>query len=105
AIESRVAIDGASDHLVSEAIYLNDPEGNGIEVYADRPHEGWSWQGREIVMDTLRLDFENLLADAGDGVWNGAPDGTVVGHVHLRVGDPAKAEKWWHETVGLETMA
>lgn len=105
AIEREVKIDGASDHVVSEAIYLSDPEGNGIEIYADRPREAWPWVGGEVAMKTLRLNFDDLLADAGEGAWEGAPDGTVIGHVHLRVGDPAEAEKWWHKTVGLDTMA
>lgn len=105
AIEHQVKIDGASDHLVSEAIYLNDPEGNGIEIYADRPRETWPWEGEEIAMKTLRLNFDDLFASAGEDAWNGAPDGTVIGHVHLRVGDPAEAERWWREAVGLDTMA
>lgn len=105
AIGDRTEIDGASDHLVSEAIYLNDPEGNGIEIYADRPRERWPWQGGQVAMKTLRLDFDDLLAEAGKEDWSGAPEGTVVGHVHLRVGDPAAAEKWWNEAINLDTMA
>ena len=105
AIERQVELDGASDHLVSEAIYLNDPEGNGIEIYADRQRDLWPWRNGEVAMETLRLDFRNLLESAGDKQWDGAPDGTVVGHVHLRVGDPAEAERWWHENMGFETMA
>ena len=105
ALERRVELDGASDHLVSEAIYLNDPEGNGIEIYADRSRELWPWQDGEVAMKTLRLDFRNLLEAAGEELWNGAPNGTVIGHVHLRVGNPAEAERWWHENVGFETMA
>ncbi|WP_173931633.1 VOC family protein [Chelativorans sp. Marseille-P2723] len=105
AVEEPLPIDGASDHLVSEAIYLTDPEGNGIEIYADRPREQWLWEGDEVSMKTLRLNFEDLLAEGGDDPWKGAPDGTVIGHVHLRVGDPAEAERWWHETIGLDVMA
>jgi catechol 2,3-dioxygenase len=105
AAEQGIAIDGASDHLVSEAIYLNDPDGNGIEIYADRAREEWPWQDGEIAMKTLRLDLQELLQEAGDTRWDGAPDGTVIGHVHLRVGDPAEAEKWWRETLGFDTMA
>ncbi|WP_309086541.1 VOC family protein [Chelativorans sp.] len=105
AIERGIEIDGASDHLVSEAIYLSDPEGNGIEIYADRPREGWAWENGNVAMKTLRLNVDDLLLAAGEGGWSGAPDGTVVGHVHLRVGDPTEAERWWHEAVGLDTMA
>jgi len=105
ALDRHVTIDGASDHLVSEAIYLSDPEGNGIEIYADRSPESWSLKDGEIAMKTLRLDFNGLLSAAGNEGWSGVPDGTVVGHVHLRVGDPAEAERWWHENMGFETMA
>ncbi|WP_274426843.1 VOC family protein [Chelativorans sp. YIM 93263] len=105
ATKRQIPLEGASDHLVSEAIYLSDPEGNGIEIYADRAREDWRWDGGQVVMKTLPLDFEALFASAGEGTWNGAPDGTVIGHVHLRVGDPTEAETWWRETLGLDTMA
>lgn len=105
AIDRQIGVEGASDHLVSEAIYLSDPEGNGIEIYADRPQELWPRQDDEVAMKTLRLNFNDLFAKGGEGAWNGAPEGTVIGHVHLRVGDPAEAEKWWREAVGLDTMA
>lgn len=104
AADTRIAIDGASDHLVSEAIYLNDPEGNGIEIYADRDRNEWPRDGGAIRMATERLDFDSLLAEPGDAGWTGAPDGTVVGHVHLRVGDVAAAETWWNEAQGLDTV-
>jgi catechol 2,3-dioxygenase len=107
AIDKQVAIEGASDHLVSEALYLTDPEGNGIEVYADRPREKWAFENSAIKMATIRLDIPGVLADvaAGDAGWKGAPDGSVIGHVHLRVGDPAEAERWWYAELGLDTMA
>jgi len=106
AVERRTAIEGASDHLVSEALYLTDPEGNGIEIYADRPADSWQWQGDEVVMKTLPLDFQSLLAiPGGNDPYENAPAGTVIGHVHLRVGDPVLAERWWHEEFGFDTMA
>jgi len=107
AIESQVTIDGASDHLESEALYLTDPEGNGIEIYADRPRETWAFENSGLKMATIRLDIPAVLAavPAGDAGWKGAPDGTVIGHVHLRVGDPAEAEHWWHRELGFDTMA
>ncbi|WP_163271328.1 VOC family protein [Chelativorans alearense] len=106
AIERQTPLEGASDHLVSEAIYLSDPEGNGIEIYADRPRESWQWDGSQVAMKTLPLDFKSLLATPGaDDAWQGAPEGAVIGHVHLRVGAPAEAERWWHEALGLDTMA
>jgi catechol 2,3-dioxygenase len=102
-----IRLDGASDHLVSEAIYLSDPEGNGIEIYADREKEAWPMNGSEIAMATERLDLAAVAGTvpAGDAGWKGAPENTVVGHVHLRVGDPRQAEAWWHENLGFETVA
>lgn len=107
AADTGIAIDGASDHLVSEALYLNDPEGNGIEIYADRDQAEWQRDGNGVRMTTERLDFASLMAelDGEDADWRGAPQGTVIGHVHLRVGDPAIAEKWWNEMQGFDTMA
>lgn len=105
AMENGIRITGASDHHVSEAIYLDDPEGNGIEIYADRPREDWVREGGQIAMTTERLDVESLLATLGsnDSGWQGAPEGSVIGHVHLRAGDVAAAENWWN-ALGLETM-
>ncbi len=97
-------IQGASDHIVSEALYLSDPEGNGIEVYADRPREQWVDAAGAIRLATEPLDAENLAA-AADGPWAGAPEGTVVGHVHLQVGDVAEAERFYVGALGLEVMA
>ncbi|WP_048647909.1 VOC family protein [Nitratireductor soli] len=105
--DSNLRLEGASDHLVSEAIYLSDPEGNGIEIYADRAPESWSKTAEGIAMATNPLDFQSLLGTLPDGDqgWQGAPENTVIGHVHLRVGDPAAAEEWWHEAQGFDTMA
>jgi catechol 2,3-dioxygenase len=105
AIDQRTPIVGASDHLVSEAIYLTDPEGNGIEIYADRPHEKWAWNGSSVAMATEPLDVGNLLTDATGQPWTVAPDGTMVGHLHLRVGNAKEAETWWHNELGLQTVA
>lgn len=105
AAQARFPIDGASDHLVSEAIYLTDPEGNGVEIYADRPADTWTWKDGQVEMATLRLDFDGLLAPAGRAQpWTGAPAGTVVGHVHLKVGDAAKGAEWWRETLQLSQV-
>ncbi|WP_304617824.1 VOC family protein [Paracoccus sp. (in: a-proteobacteria)] len=82
---------GASDHGVSEALYLDDPEGNGIEIYRDRPTTDWRRDGDRVEMFTARLDL-NDLASAADGVWRGAPDGTTIGHVHLQTGDLDRVE-------------
>ena len=107
AIEKQIRIEGASDHIVSEALYLTDPEGNGIEIYADKPHETWKWDGARIEMATLKLDIPSVVAEvpAGDAGWQGAPENSVIGHVHLRVGDPEIAEKWWHDEFNFDTVA
>ena len=100
-------VEGASDHLVSEALYLTDPEGNGIEIYADRPRDAWTWNGSQVAMATERLDIPGVLATvpAGDPGWLGAPENTIIGHVHLRVGDPREAEAWWAREFGFDTVA
>lgn len=107
AAERQIPIDGASDHLVSEALYLTDPEGNGIEIYADRMPTEWKRNGDQIAMATQRMDIAGVRGSvpAGDAGWKGAPENSVVGHVHLRVGDPVAAEDWWQKTLGFDTVA
>ena len=107
AVDKRIPIDGASDHLVSEALYLTDPEGNGIEIYADRAPETWRRNGDQIAMATERLDIPAVVGSVpwGEPDWKGAPENTVIGHVHLRVGDPRTAETWWRDEMGFDTMA
>ncbi|PZV40269.1 VOC family protein [Mesorhizobium kowhaii] len=107
AIASKIAIEGASDHLVSEALYLTDPEGNGIEIYADRRPQDWKWHGDKIAMATERLNIPSVVAEvpAGDAGWQGAPENSIVGHVHLRVGRPEDAEAWWNQEFGFDTVA
>ncbi|SFA98191.1 catechol 2,3-dioxygenase [Cohnella sp. OV330] len=101
----RVPI-GQGDHLVSEAIYLSDPDDNGIEVYADRPRDTWSYtpQG-EVVMATDPVDIDGLLALAGDKPWTGLPAGTVMGHVHLHVRDLQEARRFYVDTLGFDVVA
>jgi catechol 2,3-dioxygenase len=99
---NKVPITGASDHEVSEAIYLDDPEGNGVEVYSDRPAETWTWNDGLVRMKTERLDIEDLVqAAAGATEYAAAPGGLRIGHIHLRVGDVATAERFYSEGVGL----
>ena len=95
---------GASDHLVSEALYLHDPDGLGIEVYADRPRGAWRRNGRELVMATNTLDTLDLVRAAGDTPWTGMPAGTVIGHVHLHVGDLDEGKAFFHTALGLDAM-
>jgi catechol 2,3-dioxygenase len=104
AADVGVQLQGASDHLVSEAIYLADPEGNGIEVYADRPRDRWRGPDGALRMATERLDL-NALAQAADRPWTGAPGGLVVGHVHLQVGAVPEAEAFYAGLLGLPVMA
>jgi catechol 2,3-dioxygenase len=102
---ARVPMQGASDHIVSEAIYLADPEGNGIEVYADRPVARWRAASGEVRMATDPLDVQDLLQQAGDGVWEGFPAGGRIGHVHLQVGDTAAADRFYRDVLGFDIAA
>ena len=95
---------GASDHLVSEALYLSDPDGLGIEIYADRPRWTWRSVGRQLAMATEPLDVRAALAAAGDARWQRMPAGTVIGHVHLHVRSIDEANVFYHETLGLDRM-
>jgi catechol 2,3-dioxygenase len=96
---------GASDHLVSEALYLNDPDGLGIEVYADRPRSTWRFDGqRQLAMDTRPLDLDSLVQAAAGAPWTGMPAGTVMGHVHLHVGDTERAAAFYHAALGLDKV-
>jgi catechol 2,3-dioxygenase len=93
---------GMSDHLVSEAIYLSDPDGLGIEVYTDRPRSLWEHEARQLVMATEPLDAPSVMASAGGESWVGAPRGTVLGHVHLHVGDIDRAAAFYHRGLGFD---
>jgi len=95
---------GMADHGVSEALYLSDPDGLGIEIYADRPRESWRAEGAELAMGTDPLDTGSLLRAAAGEPWSRMPAGTVIGHVHLHVGDLARAEAFYHEALGLDVV-
>jgi catechol 2,3-dioxygenase len=95
---------GMSDHLVSEAIYLSDPDGLGIEVYADRPRAEWRYEKRELQMATMPLNVKDLVAAGGTERWTGMPNGTRIGHVHLHVGDLEKAAAFYHEVLGFDKV-
>ncbi|RFU64725.1 VOC family protein [Peribacillus glennii] len=100
-LQAGYPLQGASDHLVSEAIYLADPDGNGIEIYRDRPSESWNWDGRDVVMTTEPLQAQNLLAEGKGNEWQGLPSGTIMGHIHLQVSDLDAAEKFYCKGLGL----
>jgi catechol 2,3-dioxygenase len=101
---------GMSDHLVSEAIYLTDPDGLGIEVYADRPRAEWRYvldarrQGLQLAMATEPLNVKALMAAGNNKSWTGMPAGTVMGHVHLHVGDLTAAEAFYHAGLGFDKV-
>ncbi|MEZ4660594.1 MAG: VOC family protein [Caldilineaceae bacterium] len=118
--EHQVRI-GGSDHLVSEAIYLSDPDGNGIEVYRDRPRVEWQYEGDKIVMGGLPLDYRGILGElngngaagngaAGNGAasngatWQGLEPETIIGHMHLHVSDLAAATDFYTNVVGFDLM-
>lgn len=106
-IDHQIPVGGASDHLVSEALYLTDPDGNGIEVYRDRPRAQWEYRPNgEMRIDTLPLDFENLLSElrGQQGGWTGFSDGTTMGHIHLHVGELEDAGKFY-ERLGFDFIA
>lgn len=104
-VERGVRLNGASDHGVSEAIYLADPEGNGIEVYADRPVADWVWVGEKLQMGTDPLDLQDLISAASDGRWSGMPEGGMIGHVHLQVGEIAAAERFYQDILGFDVTS
>jgi catechol 2,3-dioxygenase len=95
---------GAADHYVSEALYLNDPDGNGIEVYRDRPSDEWTWKDQLVEMATEQLDAEGILAES-DTEWKGLPSGTVMGHIHLHVGDLEQAKEFYTNGIGFEVVS
>ena len=97
-----VPLQGASDHIVSEAIYLADSDGNGIEVYADRPVSRWHGPNGEIRMTTDPLDVQDLLKSAEGTEWSGFPEGGIIGHVHLQVGDTGAANRFYRDVLGFD---
>lgn len=101
----QVHFDGLADHLVSESIYVRDPDFIGIEIYRDRPASEWIWDGNRVRMATLPLDTNDLLKESSDKGWRGMPAGTTIGHVHLHVSDTGKAARFYHEIMGLNLTA
>jgi catechol 2,3-dioxygenase len=101
--EAGWRLSGASDHLVSEALYLSDPEGNGIELYRDRPREEWPVRDGVLQMDTLPLDLDGVLGELRREDTEAAmPAGTRIGHVHLNIGDLTAAEAFYSGTLGFD---
>jgi catechol 2,3-dioxygenase len=104
--QARWPLDGASDHMVSEALYLSDPDGNGIEIYRDRPRAEWPRTGDQLQMATLPLDLDSLIEELRDAseLQVHAPAGTRIGHVHLQVSDLGEAEAFYHGVLGFDVM-
>jgi catechol 2,3-dioxygenase len=104
--QARWPLDGASDHLVSEALYLSDPDGNGIEIYRDRPRADWRRVGDQLQMATLPLDLDDVLGElrAASELQAEVPPGTRIGHVHLQVSDLGEAERFYHGVLGFDVM-
>ncbi|MEO7001294.1 MAG: VOC family protein [Ktedonobacterales bacterium] len=98
---------GQGDHLVSEALYLSDPDGNGIEIYRDRPRDEWRWINGQVQMATDPVDIAGVLAEAEQSgePWTGMAPGTRLGHMHLQVGNIAQAEAFYHDVLGFDIVA
>ncbi|MFD1363588.1 VOC family protein [Lentibacillus salinarum] len=94
---------GGSDHLVSEALYLNDPDGNGIEVYRDRPSQEWNWSAGQVAMSTDPLDVDSLLGES-ENKWDGLPEETVMGHIHLHVANLQSTETFYVDGLGFQIV-
>lgn len=102
-VDSGERFTGASDHFVSEALYLRDPEGNGIEIYRDRPREQWEYEpDGQLRMGTVALDIQDIVAEMPADEDSGMPDGTIMGHVHLHVSDLGEAEAFYVDRLGLD---
>jgi catechol 2,3-dioxygenase len=105
-LELGFPLPGQGDHLVSEALYLEDPDGNGIEVYRDRPRDEWPRVNGQIQMASDPVDIRGLLADAAASgeSWAGMPSGTRIGHMHLQVADIGRAEEFYHNLLGFDVI-
>jgi catechol 2,3-dioxygenase len=108
--QEHYPLSGFADHLVSEALYLDDPDGNGLELYRDRPRAEWHWQDDgQVRMASDPLDVQQLLNEGLQSLteqdWQGFPEGTMVGHMHLRVGNIQQAEQFYHGLLGFDIIA
>ena len=106
-LELGFPLPGQGDHLVSEALYLEDPDGHGIEIYRDRPRDQWQWIDGQVRMAANPVDIQGLLTEAAQAgePWAGLPAGTTLGHIHLQVGDIAQAESFYHDLLGVDIVA
>ena len=106
-LSQGLPLPGQGDHLVSEAFYLEDPDGHGIEIYRDRPREEWTWQGGQVRMASDPVDIIGMLSEAkfSGQPWTGMPDGTRLGHMHLQVGNIPQASAFYHDILGFDIVA
>ena len=104
--DERAPLDGASDHLVSEALYLSDPDGNGIEIYRDRPRGDWPYEDDQLQMATNALDLRGVLSeiDGAEEPQRQAPSGTRIGHVHLQVAELEHSEAFYNGLLGFDVV-
>jgi len=100
-VNLRYPFGGFSDHLVSEALYLDDPDGNGLELYRDRPRNEWRYVNGQVQIGTEPLDVTKLLSEGDDSGWSGVDAATKIGHVHLHVADLAQAKTFYADLLGL----
>lgn len=103
-MDTRYPLQGASNHIFSEALYLADPDGNGIEIYADRPPATWPWKNGLLVAASEPLDVESVLAETNGGEWNGLPTGTVMGHLHLHGSELKHIKEFYQEGLGFDIV-
>ncbi|MCY9691718.1 VOC family protein [Paenibacillus alginolyticus] len=103
-IDIKYPLQGISDHLVSEALYLADPDGNGIEIYVDRPSEDWEWIGEQVTMSTEQVNLRSLLSEANGERFTGLSSDTIMGHIHLHVSDLAKAAEFYIQGLGFKVV-
>ena len=103
-LQSHYPLEGAADHFVSEALYLSDPDGNGIEIYTDRPDDTWKWEKGEVDMGTVALDAQGLVKEDDGKPWTGLPEETVMGHIHLHVANLAETEHFYLQGLGFERV-
>ncbi len=106
-IDVRYPLQGYADHLVSEAFYLADPDGNGLEIYRDRPRSEWRWSGSTVRMASDPIDFDSFFGELNDSnrTWTGLPASTRIGHIHLRAADVAQAKAFYHDILGFDVTA
>jgi len=105
-VETETPLQGGADHMVSEALYLSDPDGNGIEIYRDRPRSDWEFVGGVLKMGTDPLDYEGILAEIRNdpSTWTGMAPATTLGHMHLHVANIPEAEAFYTKAIGFDLM-